>query len=149
MIQRIQSIYLALAALLLVLAFFFPSLTITTNDATLIVSPCTVEGGELNHYFFWLAPLGLSVTAVLSLVTLGLFKNRKLQLKLCYVTFFVLLAVVILFLQAESLFNSIVNGKVIYSLGTYFPIAAIAFVILAQKAIKKDEDLIKSLDRIR
>jgi hypothetical protein len=34
-------------------------------------------------------------------------------------------------------------------IGMFIPIASIVFLVLANKAIKKDEDLVKSVDRLR
>ena len=41
------------------------------------------------------------------------------------------------------------NVEVSYHVGCYLPVLAIAFLILANRAIKKDEKLVRSLDRIR
>ena len=36
-----------------------------------------------------------------------------------------------------------------YNIGTFLPVAALPFVFLANRGIKKDEELVKSLDRLR
>lgn len=76
------------------------------------------------------------------------FSNRKLQFVLNRVNIifnFILLGVFVyksLTLSGETL----VSEK---GIGVVLPIISIVFLVLANKAIKKDEDLVKSADRLR
>ena len=62
---------------------------------------------------------------ILNLILLGLFVYRSLNL------------------SGETL---AVSEK---GIGMFLPVVAIVFLVLANKAIKKDEDLVKSVDRLR
>ncbi|RKS56162.1 uncharacterized protein DUF4293 [Gillisia mitskevichiae] len=136
MLQRIQTIYLFLAALISGVLIFFVSLW--SNEA-----------GESVFVEEVLIALGLFLgSAVLSFISIFLFKNRKLQ--------FVLGRVNILlnfFLLGVFVYWSLtVPGEMEISekgIGMFIPVLSIVFLVLANKAIKKDEDLVKSVDRLR
>ncbi|MGM0392660.1 MAG: DUF4293 domain-containing protein [Bacteroidota bacterium] len=136
MIQRIQSIYLFIAALISGVLIFFVSLW--SNEAG---EPVYVEDVIPALAMF----LG---SAVLSLVTIFLFKNRKLQFVLGRVNillnFFLLGVFVYWTLTVPGEMQISEKG-----IGMFIPVLSIVFLVLANKAIKKDEDLVKSVDRFR
>ena len=81
------------------------------------------------------------------------FKKRSLQIRLVSLSVVAQLASVGLVFFAISTFpDGILEGtlpQVNYTFASFLPIAAVVFLVLALRAIKKDEKLIKSLDRIR
>ncbi len=140
MIQRIQTLYLFIAFIAAgVLPFVFPLWT-TTN------------GG---HYYFirnlgYVALFGLSTT--LSVISILTYKNRKKQFVMGRLN--IILNLVLLGLFIYQFLN--VSGETDPALkvsekgiGVILPIVSIVFLSLANKAIKKDEDLVKSVDRLR
>ncbi|HET8839709.1 MAG TPA: DUF4293 domain-containing protein [Flavobacteriaceae bacterium] len=136
MIQRIQSLYLFLVIILNAAApFLFPLWKNAEGTAVL----------PTEEPFVFLA---FVASAVLALITLFLFKNRKLQFvldRLNIILNFVLLGFFVYWLL-------IVPGEMEVSekgIGIFVPILSIVFLVLANKAIKKDEDLVKSVDRLR
>lgn len=136
MLQRIQTIYLFLAALVSAgLIFVF---NIGENAA-----------GEAVFAQDILVVFGLFLaSAALSLVTIFLFKNRKLQFVLGRLN--IILNLILLGLFVYWSLN--VSGESNISekgIGMLIPIISIVFLVLANKAIKKDEDLVKSVDRLR
>lgn len=136
MIQRIQSIYLLIAALLSGVLIFFVSLW--SNGAG---DPVFVEEVLLAFALF----LG---SAALSFISIFLFNNRKLQFVLGRVN--ILLNFILLgFFVYWSL---MLPGEMEISekgIGMFIPVLSIVFLVLANTAIKKDEDLVKSVDRLR
>jgi len=90
----------------------------------------------------------LCLSGALSFVTIFLFKKRSLQFILGRVNIIlnlILLGVFVyqsLTLSGESDFSEKGIEKLI-------PIVSIVFIALANKAIKKDEQLVKSVDRLR
>ena len=88
------------------------------------------------------------VSMLLAIFSILKYKNRKLQFvlnRLNIISNFVLLGVFVyrtLTLSGETL----VSEK---GIGVLFPIISIVFLVLANKAIKRDEDLVKSVDRLR
>ena len=87
-------------------------------------------------------------SGALSILSIFMFKNRKLQFvlgRLNIISNFFLLG----FFVYQSL-N--VSGETLVSekgIWMFLPIISIVFLVLANKAIKKDEDLVKSVDRLR
>ena len=136
MLQRIQTVYLFIAALISgVLIFFVPLWSNETGE------PVYVEEVLLALSLY----LG---SAILSLITIFLYKNRKLQFVLGRVNIllnFILLGVFVYW-------SLTVPGEMQISekgIGMFLPVLSIVFLVLANKAIKKDEDLVKSADRFR
>lgn len=136
MLQRIQTIYLLIASITSgVLIFVFPIWKL--NDGVEVF----VSSIMLYSCLFF-------GSAVLSLIAIFMFKNRKFQFvlgRLAIILNFILLG----FFVYQSL---TVSGEAEASekgIGMFLPIASIVFLALANKAIKKDEDLVKSVDRLR
>jgi glucan phosphoethanolaminetransferase (alkaline phosphatase superfamily) len=145
MIQRIQSIFLLLAAGGAFGVFAAPFAT-TQEAAQGTVFADTVFNVQ-DH-------LGLIVlfalAGLLALVGIFLFKNRKLQMRMAIFAFIANLAAVALgayfFIQAEQTMG---DRNVQATVGAYLPIATFIFTLLAYRFIKKDEQLVKSMDRLR
>ena len=136
MIQRIQSIYLLLVILLSAVgAFLLPLWYKEDGSAVLALDQLTTLA------FF-------GVSAVLALITIFLFKNRKLQFvlgRLNIILNFILLGVLVY--QSQILSGGAAAPE--KGIGMLIPIISIVFIALANKAIKRDEDLVKSVDRLR
>ena len=136
MLQRIQTVYLFLAAL-------------TSAGLIFLLELWTNAAGESVYAIdvLWLFGLFM-LSAVISLVTIFLFKNRKLQFVLGRLN--ILLNLILLGLFVYWSLN--ISGEAQASekgIGMLIPVISIVFLVLANKAIKKDEDLVKSVDRLR
>ncbi|KJD31423.1 membrane protein [Tamlana nanhaiensis] len=136
MLQRIQTIYLLCAAGVSAGLIFVFNLWVTNNEDVVYAT---------DNLLF----LGLFLgSALLSVISIIMFKNRKSQFmlgRLNIILNFILLG----FFVYQSL---TVSGETAVSekgIGMLLPIVSIVFVALANKAIKKDEDLVKSVDRLR
>jgi len=151
MIQRIQTIYLTVAIVALVLTLFFPFALYTIEGTEFVYDSLGFEkSNELSLFLPAIAPLILSI--VLSIVALVSFKNRKRQLLLNKINFVaVLLTIVCIFLnfnKIESTF-SLLPENINYGMSFLFPIISFVAVLMASRSINQDEKLIKSMDRIR
>ena len=151
MIQRIQTIYLLLSIICLGLVFAFPFATypIGENTFEFNVFGFEVEGSNQIKFPFY-ASVALSIG--LSLFTIAQFKKRTLQLKLGrfnYLTILITLALSFINVRTiEDLFPEM-EIQINFGIGLFLPVASLAFLFLANRAIKNDEKLIKSIDRIR
>jgi hypothetical protein len=138
MLQRIQSIWLLLATAFDAITFRFPFYSgdwIKDNFLFVI---------DLNaKTTIWFTILTV-INAVLAFVTIFLFGNRKLQLRLTYLGIF--LTAVLLTLYFLELKNFI-GGNITIWVIFYF--AILACYIFAARGIINDQKLIKSLDRLR
>jgi len=138
MIQRIQTIWLLLAAIFAAVTFRFPFYTgerLVENIASTIDLNATTN--------IWLSILTV-VAGAIAFVNIFLFDNRKLQLKLCYLGIFVTIILLVLYFLELVHFT---KGSV--SLWCLFYFGILAFYILAARGIWRDEKLIKSMDRLR
>ena len=62
----------------------------------------------------------------------------------------ILITLVFIFLDVDNISNQMLsNDQPIYGIGTYLLVCTLPLVFMANRAIKKDEALIKSLDRLR
>ncbi len=138
MIQRQQSLWLLLSTLSSFLSFKLPFYNGTKKVNELITS-AELDGGST---FFLVVFTGASL--ILSLITIFLFKDRKLQLKLCFAGIGVSVLTLIFYFVEMKKFDS---GSI--SLSCLFAFANIAGYIMAARGIWKDEKLVKSLDKLR
>ncbi|MCB0458237.1 MAG: DUF4293 domain-containing protein [Flavobacteriaceae bacterium] len=136
MLQRIQTVYMILSILAMgVLYVWFPEVKDTTGILV-------IEKKEPLVLVLLFAPV------IITLISIFNFKKRKGQFvlnRLSILLNFVLLGVFV----ARSLK---VSGETLVSMkgiGVLLPIISIVFLVLANKAIKRDEDLVKSVDRLR
>lgn len=144
MIQRIQSIFLLLGAISLGGLFALPFATSDASMAGLFQDK--IYNIFDNPVLLILTILGI----VLGLAAIFLFKNRPLQRKLGFgtVTISALLLIASLifgFLDTESDLTQNINE----GFGLGLPVFAIIFTLLANRYIKKDDKLVKSMDRLR
>lgn len=134
MIQRIQSLYLSLTSLVLGLSlFFYPNRLLYT---TVEVNACENLG----------LLLILVLIAVGPMAVVFLYKNRQLQ--------FVLNRLLILMLMILWALHGIAYVKLDMSATDQVApmvgyLLSIFLLVLANKAIKRDEDLVRAADRIR
>jgi hypothetical protein len=139
MLQRIQTIWLLLAALCGFLSLKFPFFTGNKLDAN-NVSAFSVLIASSNLIIMILT-VAIFIAAMISIF---LYKIRKIQLRIVLITF--LVAVLDIFLYYRETKNFI-NGE--YSLTVLFALAIPVFLLLAIRGIYKDEKLVKSMDRLR
>ena len=143
MIQRIQTIYLLIASIVSGGLIFVFNLWKTLKEQIFVLDLFKEGLFTLN-----VVPFMFITSSILSLVTIFLYKNRKLQ--------FVIGRIIILmnlFLLGLLIYLSLtLSGETIVSekgIGLFLPILVVLLIVLANKAIKKDEDLVKSVDRLR
>jgi hypothetical protein len=89
------------------------------------------------------------LSAFLSVFAIFLYKNRRFQMNICKINLLMLIALVavevIYYYRIGEMLNT--QGKPLVMAG--MPVLAIVFVVLAHRGVKKDDNLIKSADRIR
>ena len=141
MIQRIQSVWLLLAAVC----------GIALTQVPLFIG--TLSNNLVKHVLATESLLLFAVSiclAGLALFCIFLYKKRTLQFKLSVLG--IILSILLIGLEVWHVenfkaSNALVKGS--YYWGGLFPIAMVIFFILATRGIYKDERLVKSLDRLR
>ncbi len=168
MIQRLQTIYLLLAFIALSLMFFFPVVEFNSNQPVPGI-PQSMTGAFLNYRVFAFEEtadnpstavkpdfttiflentLSIGISMVMVIVCIGLFKNRKMQLTMCWAAVvFMLISVALVYLRINP--DKIMTTHRQIGAGAFSLSAALIFTIFARRNIKKDEDLVRSADRIR
>ena len=110
----------------------------------------TLDGGK-DFYFMqnivYAAFFGLS--AALSLLGILSFKKRQHQFVINRLTIILNLILLGLFVYRSLNVSGETPTVSEKGIGMFLPIISIVFLVLANKAIKKDEDLVKSVDRLR
>ena len=130
MIQRIQSLYLLLLAIFSVIGLFF----LPFFDLSLIIFSTAV-----------LLKVYIAQSITLSIFSLLLFKKRKVQLWINRIQMGIQLLFIIFLIYAWAS----VRITDMHLIWLALPLQAIVFLFLANKGISKDEDLIRSVDRLR
>ena len=133
MIQRIQTLYIFLY---IVIKFFLLYMSLTYKS--------------LFHFFINKVDLLSSVLILLiifSIVTLLSFKKRKTQIKLMYF----LITLQLLFMISISIFiyMEVYSLNFLQNYQTILCIIGLLLLLLCLRGIKKDQNLIDSIDRIR
>ncbi|MDY7394448.1 DUF4293 domain-containing protein [Aureibaculum sp. 2210JD6-5] len=144
MIQRIQSLYLLFAAVCSLGLIHTFNLWANKVGNTYYALDLFNE----NDLTLKIIPILFIISGLLSIVSVFMFKKRKNQFvvnRLNILVNFILLGVLIYHLLTLS-GESQVSEK---GIGAFLPIVVIVLLAIANKAIKKDEDLVKSVDRLR
>ncbi|MBC9910463.1 DUF4293 domain-containing protein [Chitinophaga varians] len=146
MIQRIQSLYLLLAA-----GAGAATLSFDLWKAKLSNGTATAVNASSNYLLFVL----YVIIILLVVVCIFLFKKRKLQFRLTiFNILFVFAALGYQYYVVQQTANKLAAGGVTitsasYQLASFLPILLIVLLFMAARGIYKDEKLIKSLDRLR
>ncbi|MCV9387162.1 DUF4293 domain-containing protein [Reichenbachiella ulvae] len=163
MIQRIQSVFLLFTAISLVVLVFYPLwnkvdaeksevLTLTALEMTHV--KVDIDTGEeqviAQKPTYYIAAVAL-LAACVALFSIFKFNNRLLQIKLGALNSLLMaialgLAVYLIF-QGEKQILPMEQGN--YLFGFYMFVSAMMFNALANRFIRKDEQLVRSADRLR
>lgn len=144
MIQRIQSIYLLLASAFSGgLIFVFTLWTLSTNKAEFALDLLKSDNISLN-----IIPVLFLGSALVSLCTIFMFKNRQTQFVMNRINILINLFLLgmLIYLSLNLPGEASVSEK---GIGMFIPVLVILLLVIANRAIKKDEDLVKSVDRLR
>lgn len=155
MIQRIQSIWLFLAVLVLVLMLFLPIATkeIAGTESGIYTSglyQTVIAKPGINIKIESFLPLLITniAVAVMCLANIFNFRKRKLQKRIAIFT----IAAIAGFAFWCSVYAKQLPGGIdgaSFGIGAFLPAVAILFCILAIFGINKDERLIRSAERLR
>lgn len=155
MIQRIQTIYLFLASLSMLLLFFFPlSSYLSDFEYYKLYVYGLTDMSPQNQKVSFLAflPLIVLVVAISGILVYTVFKykNRRLQMQLLNVALFLNVGfIAVVFFIYDSMLSKQIATRPDYEPGLFMPLISIVFVLLSYWRIKKDDELVRSADRLR
>lgn len=148
-IQRWQSVYLLIAAILMACYAFFPiagtdSIELSLSGYVSSDVSNAVDADVLQEVLMWpFLSLTILISA-LSLVSIFKFKNLKLQKTLCSVCIVltvVLMASLVVLLYGQTDMN--------FYYSNLLPLLAVVAYVLAIRGISKDQKTLSSYDRLR
>ncbi len=159
MIQRVQSLFLAGVAICLGATFFYPiwQKIDINQEAGVILGALGVEvltpeqASEIVTFPAAIIGILLAAGIIVSVFEIFQYRSRLNQIKLGALNSLILAAVlglcVFLSFRLEQNFSSGSQGS--YEMGMYLPAVALIFNLLANRFIRRDEQLVRSVDRIR
>ncbi|MEM0940590.1 MAG: DUF4293 domain-containing protein [Bacteroidota bacterium] len=167
MLQRIQTIFMTLAATAMILVLFFPIWEKSDQDfedenreyaimnAFELRYELRNKENEPTELLGSQSTLLISIGAVLSalvmLFSITRYKNRKTQVKLnalfSLLSAATFVGIYLYISKANALFNPEIFGT--FLIGFYLPMVAMLNNFIANRFIRKDEALVRSADRIR
>lgn len=155
MIQRIQSVYLFVVFILSLVLLFMPLVSfVDLDNQTKII---------LNAFHFVNSksevipdtPLLVSLSGAIifvvldSLIAIFVFKNRKTQMKMCMYSILMQIIIIGLIVYYSYIGNSGNDLQIKPQFAAVLPLITLVVTYLAYRGIKKDENLVKSFDRLR
>src|SRR6267142_1975810 len=149
MLQRIQSVYLLFASLVIFALFLFPlvhNVYINGIPSTIKVTGIyqDISGQQVHAQTFVALIAATAIVAVLPLILIFLYKDRKQQLALCYV--YIVIIIGYSFWVSQTV-KSVTEGFNMttdnFGIGALLSSISIVLVIIATKAIQRDEKLVK------
>ena len=157
MIQRIQSVYLFLVVVSLGAMFYFPLASFIGGEKDQLilfiyqlVSEVPDSIPDVPSWFISPNLILASLSFLLTLVSIFLFKNRKFQLKIVrFVIILILILIAVFFFYYAVELEAVSGITAHYEIGAYMPLIAFVFLLLAYRGIMADEKLIRSSERLR
>jgi hypothetical protein len=154
MIQRIQTVYLVLAAFLLLLMFSNPLAQIILPDKNYLTLMNNRIFSPVDEAFksfpTWPLSIFLGVIVCIEMVTIFLYKKRILQKRFCRFNLLMMFGLLALVWYYTRFALGTWHGtKSVFLWPVVCPMISIVLNYLAMRAIQKDEDLVRSYDRIR
>jgi hypothetical protein len=153
MIQRIQSVYLSLIALISLFLVKGSFLVFSEKAGSVIritfygiFREDAAQGLVLIEK---LLTLSVFIILITSLITILLFKNRKIQLRLSLFLIVLIVILIIAFIHVSISVISKFDAGIIPVLKMFIPLLILIISFLAYRGIKKDDQLVKSYDRLR
>jgi glucan phosphoethanolaminetransferase (alkaline phosphatase superfamily) len=156
MIQRIQTLFLAISLAAGILLFFFPiaSFWAETSFHQLFLTSIrnlTPDSPVLFKNLFTLPLLICQLLCLaLTLACIFMYRNRAKQMRLAKINILLcLLLVVGIFFIYPEVIERVLVTEADFEFAAYFPLASLLFLVLAYRYIARDEALVRSSDRMR
>lgn len=155
MIQRIQTVFLALAALLLMVPTVLNLnwATLQSEGGNFVLTSVSInrvgETVELVESAFPIAA-AMALALLANIYAIMQYKNRRFQMKLTQAASALNLAIgVVVFFYADKMSTLAGEGSVSYSPTLAILLVNVVLCFLAYRGIKKDDELVRSADRLR
>ncbi|HOP05381.1 MAG TPA: DUF4293 domain-containing protein [Tenuifilaceae bacterium] len=154
MIQRIQTVFLLIAAILLSFLVFFPIAEMVGEFDTIVYEIgfkgfIVQKTGERAAFSTLPLSILISLCLLVTVVSIFLFKRRILQIRLSTFNVILLVGLQGLMFYYIKMAQKAITADFSFTLFFVFPTVSAILVFLALRAIARDEALVRSLDRLR
>ncbi|WP_262920508.1 DUF4293 domain-containing protein [Hymenobacter sp. 5516J-16] len=158
MIQRIQSVFLLLLALAMLSVLFLPiwSKTDPSSQQTVVLTATSLSfanpsPNSVGSTATWPIAALAAISAAVALFEIAQYRNRFNQLKLGMLNFLLIVGTIGAGFYYSGIGERMVNIKVpgTFEAGFYLPTLALLLNLLANRFIRRDEQLVRSMDRLR
>ncbi|MCF6357438.1 MAG: DUF4293 domain-containing protein [Draconibacterium sp.] len=147
MIQRIQTIFILVAEMLIASLFFFKFADLSVNNELYTFTVKGVFNGDVMVFDGLPIMIFTGLILFLHLVIVFMYKKRVLQIRILVFTIILLLGLTGLLFY--FIYAGFTGAQVAFKVPVAFPLIAVILDYLAIRAIGKDEALVRSMDRIR
>lgn len=147
-IQRIQSVYLLIAVILMVVFAFVPALTFELADKTVLYG--ALETGRAGNLH--INPLLITLIILISLlafIDIFLYKNLQRQMTVCFVDIIIGLAMLVAIGIQAFVVGNREDWTVSWQWYVLLPVLSIIFLMMAHKAMSRDKKKLLDADRLR
>lgn len=156
MIQRIQTVFLALVAVLAVVSSFLPIMGLSGTEGEFVMNhykTISVSDASIISKNMGVGVLQ-GIVLLVAIASIVMFKNRSLQIKLSKLNIlliaFQIAAIVVYSDIAKAAIDATPENVVVsFEFGAIIPVLSLICTYLAIRFIKKDDALIRSADRLR
>lgn len=150
--QRKQTVFLLLAIAAIILCLLMPVArllpAVLGGVGSTVYNLGVVADGAYHFGLSSVLALLLSLAGILAVAAIFTFKNRRLQMRLCSLSM-LMLALWYVWLALSILTAGSSQTNLSLAFGSCLPLVAFILDWLARRGIKADEELIRSMDRIR
>lgn len=149
MIQRIQSVYLLAVAILMGITSFSTLARLTADNVAYSFNTCGIYANKLQAISTLPLFIVSLIVTLIAAISIFLYKKRGNQIKITMLNSILILVFYITFFLFYFIAKGELNTTLSINLPFTLPLIALVSNILALRSIRKDEALIKSLNRIR
>jgi presenilin-like A22 family membrane protease len=154
MLQRIQTIYLLISTILISVSIFIPIFEFNSMKYVFHTYGIIETGIDANTVHSQvnntiIIAILLTISALFTLISIFLYKKRIMQMRFTVISIILLLSFYFLVAIYRFFIFDIEITSTTFSIGLIIPLIASILNYIANRKIKKDEDLVRSVDRIR
>lgn len=147
MIQRIQTVFILVAAVLAALLVFLNFADLSVNNELYYFNANGIFNNNTLVFNGLPIMILIGIIVFLHLAIMFMYKKRIRQIRMLAFTIILLLGLFGMFFY--FIYSGFPDAKVAFKVPVVFPVIAVILDYLAIRAIGKDEALIRSIDRIR
>lgn len=147
-IQRIQTVYLLIAAILMAVFAFFPALTFELGGREFVYGALAAGKVGVTHIDPLMLMLIILIT-FLTIVDIFLYKNLQRQMTVCFITIIIGLAMFIAICVQAYLVGTRDGVTLVPMWYLILPALSILFLAMAHKAMSNDKKKLRDSDRLR